>query len=79
MKGHNMKNPAYGSSFTKDFDRVITSEVYPAVLKAYGCLADNKAKDDLLMSATDHLLDALTDFCKECRDTYMSRSANTRC
>lgn len=65
-----MKNPTIGINSTKEFDRIIMSEVYPAIMKAYAVLGNTAehSKNALLFAATERLKECITEFCDENRN-----------
>ena len=70
-----MKNPALTFKMTADFDRIITEEVYPAIIKAFGTMR-REEQGVLLAVAAEHLASCLTSLCYECRDTYLHGEIN---
>ena len=64
-----MKNPMIGH---REFDRIITEDVYPAILKAFGSIARENAPetDALIITAAKHLGTSLNDFCEELGTVY---------
>ena len=67
-----MKNPAMGICSAKEFDRIVKTEVLPAILKAYGAF-DDKYNAVPLTVATERLVQSITDLCYECMETYIDR------
>ena len=67
-----MTNCTFPVGDAKEFDRICTSEILPAILKAYGTLASmhHRDNDALLICATKRLKDSLLSFCDECCETY---------
>jgi hypothetical protein len=64
-----MKNPMIGH---REFDKIVTEDVYPAILKAFGSIAKENAPetDALIITAAKHLGASLSDFCTECGITF---------
>lgn len=61
------------SSATRNFDEICSKEIYPAIVKAFGCLQyDTQRNNALLYVAAEHLSECVRELCIECRDTYMT-------
>lgn len=73
-----MKNPCLtfrGTCGTEEYDRIMTTEVYPAVIKAFGSLSDGY-QTDFLCAATEHFINCMTELAHECRDTYLHQKVD---
>lgn len=73
-----MKNPTIGINATREFDIIITSEVYPAIMKAYAVLGNKTehSKNALLFAATERLKECITEYCDENRDMQLGFCQN---
>lgn len=60
---------------TEEFDRIISTEVYPAIVKAYATFRYEE-KSELMAAATVHLIECLSDLCHELEEVYTRRDLN---
>lgn len=72
-----MKKLLFNYSNTVEYDKILATEVYPAIAKAFGVLAEDK-DSALLIAAAEHLTDSVDSFCKSLCDGYMLNKVNDR-
>lgn len=73
-----VKNPLIGFPDTAEFDRIITENVYPDIIRAFGSIARKTAPetDAVLMAASQLLADALGELCRECGRDFLGGERN---
>lgn len=72
-----MKNPTLAIQSSKRFDKIISEEVYPAIMKAYAVLnsdTDHSIKNALLITSTEHLTNCLANLCELNKNMYLSET-----
>ncbi len=65
----------FNYSEEKEYDDILATEVYPAIVKAFGVL-QSKKDSALLFAAAEHLNQSVSELTTMLRDTYVCQPVN---